>query len=40
MTGAAKARADEMAWYDMLEAYEEMTDETCQSTAGRKPISQ
>ena len=35
----AKARAEEMAWYDKVEACEEVTDETCLSRAGRKPIS-
>ena len=46
MTGAtllredvAKARAEEMAWYDKFEAHEEVTDETCLSRTGRKPIS-
>ena len=34
-----KARAEEMAWHDKFEAYEEVTDETCLSRTGRKPIS-
>ena len=46
MTGATllrddvgKARAEEMAWYHKFEACAEVTEKTCQSTAGRKPIS-
>ena len=35
----AKARAEEMAWYEKFEAYEEVTDETCVPRSGRKPIS-
>ena len=35
----AKARAEEMAWYDRCEACEEVIDETCLSRTGRKPIS-
>ena len=35
----AKARTEEMAWYDKFKAYEEVTDETCVSRAGLKPIS-
>ena len=46
MTGAtllrddvAKAREEEMAWYDKFEACQEVTEKTCMSIAGRKPIS-
>ena len=46
MTGAtllrddvAKARADEMAWYDKFEAFQKVMDESCLSRTGRKPIS-
>ena len=35
----AKARREEMEWYDMFGAYGEVTDETCVSRTGRKPIS-
>ena len=35
----AKACAEKMAWYERFEAYEEVTDETCVSRTGRKPIS-
>ena len=35
----ARARAEEMAWYEKFKAYEEVTDETCVSGTGRKPIS-
>ena len=35
----AKARAEEMDWYEKFNAYEEVTDETCVSRTGRKPIS-
>ena len=35
----AKARAEEMAWYEKFNAHEEVTDETCLSRSGRKPIS-
>ena len=35
----AKARAEEMAWYEKFNAYEEVTDETCLSRSVRKPIS-
>ena len=31
----AKSRTEEMAWHDKFEAYEEVTDETCQSRTGR-----
>ena len=34
----AKARAEEMAWYEKFKACEEATDETCVSSSGRKPI--
>ena len=36
---AAEARAEEMAWYEKFKAHEEVTDETCVSRTGRKPIS-
>ena len=35
----AKACTEEMAWYEKFEACEEVTDETCLSRTGRKPIS-
>ena len=35
----AKARAAEMAWYETFKANEEVTDGTCVSRTGRKPIS-
>ena len=35
----AKARMDEMKWYEKLQAFEEVTDETCVLRTGRKPIS-
>ena len=35
----AKACAEEMAWYEKFKAYGEVTDETCVSRTGRKPIS-
>ena len=35
----AEARAEEMTWYEKLKAYKEVTDETCVSRTGRKPIS-
>ena len=35
----AKARAEEMAWYEKFKADEEVTDETSVSRTGRKPIS-
>ena len=35
----AKARAEEISWYDKFEAYEEVTDETCMSRAGRRHFS-
>ena len=34
----AKTRSEEMAWYEKFKAYEEVTDETCVSRTGRKPI--
>ena len=37
--GEAKAGAEEVAWYDKFEIYEEVTDETWPSGTGRKPIS-
>ena len=35
----AKARMEEMSWYDKFEAYEEVTEETCRMRTGRKPVS-
>ena len=35
----AKARMEEMSWYDKFKACEEVTDETCIMRTGRKPIS-
>ena len=35
----AKARMEEMKWYEKFQAFEEVTDETCLSSTGRKPIS-
>ena len=35
----AKARAEEMAWYENFKAHEEVKNETCASRAGCKPIS-
>ena len=35
----AKARAEEMAWCEKFKACERVTDETCVSRTGRKPIS-
>ena len=35
----AKALAEEMALYEKFKACEEVTDETCVSRTGRKPIS-
>ena len=35
----AKARVEEMKWYEKINAFEEVTDETCLSRTGRKPIS-
>ena len=34
----AKTRSEEMAWYEKFNAHEEVTDETCVSRTGRKPI--
>ena len=34
----AKSRTEEMAWYEKFKAYEEVTDESCVSRAGLKPI--
>ena len=35
----AKARMEEMKWYEKFQAFEEVTDETCVLRTGRKPIS-
>ena len=35
----AKARMEEMRWYEKFQAFEEVTDETCVLRTGRKPIS-
>ena len=35
----AKARAEDVAWYDKFEAYEKVTDKTCLSRTGRTPVS-
>ena len=35
----AKARMEEMTWYEKLQAFEKVTDETCVLRRGRKPIS-
>ena len=34
----AKARMEEMKWYEKFSAFEEVTDETCVSRTGRKPF--
>ena len=36
--GVVRARAEEMAWCEFFRDYEEVTDETCVSRTGRKPI--
>ena len=35
----AKARMEEVKWYEKFNVYEEVRDETCVSRRGRKPIS-
>ena len=35
----AKARMEEMRWYEMFQAFEEATGETCVLRTGHKPIS-
>ena len=35
----AKARMEEMKWYEKYQAFDEVTDETCVLRTGRKPIS-
>ena len=35
----AKALAEEMAWYEKFKAFVELTDDTCVSLTGRKPLS-
>ena len=35
----AKARVEEMKWYEKFNAFQEVTHETCVSKTGRKPIS-
>ena len=35
----AKARMEEMKWYEKFQAFEEVTDETCVLRTGRQPIS-
>ena len=35
----AKARMEEMKWYEKFQAFDEVTDETCVLRTGRKPIS-
>ena len=35
----AKERMEEMKWYEKFNAFEGVTDETCVSRTGRKPIS-
>ena len=34
----AKARMEEMNWYEKFQAFEEVKDETCVLRTGRKPI--
>ena len=34
----AKARTEEMKWYENFQDFEEVTDETCVLRTGRKPI--
>ena len=34
----AKGRAEDMAWYDKFDAYEEVTDKKCLSRTGCKAI--
>ena len=36
---AAKARMEEITWYDKFQAFDEVPDETCVLRTGRKPIS-
>ena len=35
----AEARMEEMKWYEKFNSFEEVTDETCVTRTGRKPIS-